>query len=121
MIPLYDENRSGRPPYITWMFIALNILVFVWQLSRGLLDKDFIEYGAIPLLIMQGQRLQTLFTSMFMHSDILHIGGNMLYLFVFGDNIEDRFGHLKYFLLYLAFGLIGGVTHIWITTMIGDY
>jgi len=121
MIPLYDENRSGRPPYITWMLIALNILVFVWQLSRGLLDKDFFEYGTIPILIMQGQRLHTLFTSMFMHSDLLHIGGNMLYQYVFGDNIEDRFGHLKYLLLYLTFGLVGGLTHVWITMMIGDY
>jgi len=103
------------------MLIALNILVFVWQLSRGLLDKDFFEYGAIPLPIMRGQRLHTLFTSMFMHSDFLHIGGNMLYLYVFGDNIEDRFGHLKYLFLYSAFGLVGAVAHVWITMMIGDY
>ena len=121
MIPLYDENRSGRRPYVTWMLILANVLVFLWQISRGFTNEDFFEYGAIPILIMNGQRLQTLFTSMFMHADILHIGGNMLYLYVFGDNIEDQFGRPKYLLLYLLFGIIGGVTHAWISVAIGDY
>jgi membrane associated rhomboid family serine protease len=120
MIPLYDENRSGQRPYVTWMLISINVIVFLWQISRGFLEEDFLQYGAIPYFIMQGQRLETLFTSMFMHGDILHIGGNMLYLYVFGDNIEDQFGHLKYMLLYFAFGLVGGVTNSFISVMEGD-
>ena len=95
MFPLYDENRTRTKPYITWILIIINVLVFVWQWSRGLSDSDFINYGAIPLLILRGKELSTLLTSMFMHGGIAHIFGNMLYLFIFGDNIEDRFVHIK--------------------------
>ena len=121
MIPLYDENKSGLRPYVTWMLISFNILVFLWQLSRGLKLDDFINFGAIPFYIMHGERLHTLFTSMFMHGNFLHIGGNMLYLYIFGDNIEDQFGRLKYILLYLLLGLVGGLTHSWFAVRVGDH
>ena len=121
MIPLYDENRSGRRPYVTWGLISLNVLVFLWEGSRGFNPHDFIEYGAIPLFIVHGLRLHTLLTSMFMHSNLFHIGGNMLYLYIFGDNVEDQFGRLKYLLLYLLFGVVGGVAHSWIAWMVGGY
>ena len=101
------------------MLISINVIVFLWQISRGFTDADFYQYGAVPVLIMQGQGLYTLLTSMFMHGDILHIGGNMLYLYVFGDNIEDQFGRLKYVLLYFVFGLVGGVTHSLISMIEG--
>lgn len=121
MFPLYDENRTKTRPYITWILIIINVLVFLWQWSRGLSDSDFINYGAIPLLILRGKELSTLLTSMFMHGGIAHIFGNMLYLFIFGDNIEDRFGHIKYLIIYLVFGVIAGLTHSWFSVQAGGY
>lgn len=121
MFPLYDENRSGRRPYITWTLIIINVLVFFWQLSRGLNSNDFFNYGAIPEDIVRAKRLHTLFTSMFMHGDFFHIAGNMLFLYIFGDNIEDQFGRFNYLFLYLVFGVAGGITHSWFTVMAGGW
>ena len=124
MFPLYDENRSRTKPYVTWILIIVNVIVFIWQFNRGLLENsyaswlDIRNYGAIPNNIMNVDRLYTLLTSMFMHGGISHIVGNMLYLFIFGDNIEDRFGHIKYLVIYLVFGVIAGLTHSWFS--IGD-
>jgi len=114
VFPLYDENPTQTRPYVTWTLIAANIVVFALQLSRGFTDADFLEYGAIPAHLLQGQSLYTLFTSMFMHGGFLHIIGNMLYLFIFGDNVEDRFGHIKFLILYLVFGIASGIAHSWI-------
>lgn len=111
VFPLYDENPTKTRPYVTWILIAVNIIVFVLQLSRGFADADFFEYGAVPDYLMQGERLYTLCTSMFMHGGFLHIAGNMLYLFIFGDNVEDRFGHIKFLILYLVFGVASGIAH----------
>jgi membrane associated rhomboid family serine protease len=124
MFPLYDENRSRTKPYVTWILIIVNVIVFIWQFNRGLLENSYASwldirtYGAIPNNIMNVDRLYTLLTSMFMHGGISHIVGNMLYLFIFGDNIEDRFGHIKYLVIYLVFGVIAGLTHSWFS--IGD-
>ena len=114
MFPLYDENPTKTRPYVTWILIAANVVVFVLQLSRGFTEADFFEYGAVPNYLMRGERLYTLFTSMFMHGGFLHIIGNMLYLFIFGDNVEDRFGHVKFLILYLVFGVASGIAHSWI-------
>ncbi|MFQ5711296.1 MAG: rhomboid family intramembrane serine protease [Candidatus Geothermarchaeales archaeon] len=111
MFPLYDENPRKTKPFITWSLIAINVVVFAWQLSRGMDNEIVFEYGEIPAMILSGRRLFTMITSMFLHGDIFHIFGNMLYLFIFGDNIEDRFGHTKFLLLYLLFGVFGGLTH----------
>ena len=70
------------------------------------------DFGAIPSYIVKGERLWTLLTSMFMHADIMHLLGNMVYLWIFGDNVEDALGHIKYLLFYLFGGLIAGLTHI---------
>lgn len=100
-----------------WTLIALNVLVFYWEFTEGFSDKIFLVYGETPALIMQGEQLSSVLTSMFIHVDIWHIFGNMLYLFIFGDNVEDRFGHVKFLLLYLVFGVVGGLTHSAITVM----
>ncbi|UCE29291.1 MAG: rhomboid family intramembrane serine protease [Candidatus Bathyarchaeota archaeon] len=115
MFPLYDQNPTKTRPYVTWMLVAANVAVFLLQLSRGFADADFLEYGAIPGYLMHGERLYTLFTSMFMHGGLWHIIGNMLFLFIFGDNVEDRFGHIKFLILYLMVGVISGLAHAWIT------
>lgn len=117
MFPLYDENPTRTKPFITWSLISINVLVFIWQISSGSYERIIFDYGEIPIFVMMGERLFTLFSSMFLHADIFHIFGNMLYLFIFGDNIEDRFGHVKYLFLYLAFGVIGGLAHSYVTVM----
>ncbi len=119
MFPLYDENKSRTLPIITWTLIIANVLVFWWEFTQGFNNNIFITYGEVPALILQGKRLFSLVTSMFLHGDFLHIIGNMIYLFIFGDNVEDRFGHTKYFLLYLIFGIVGGLTHSIIAVLSG--
>ena len=111
MFPLYDENRSRTFPFITLALIVVNALVFFWEFMEGFSDNLFLTYGEIPLLVMNGKQVYTVITSTFIHVDILHLFGNMLYLFIFGDNVEDRLGHFKYLVFYLVFGLVGGFTH----------
>lgn len=111
MFPLYDENRSKKRPLINWGLIAINVIVFIWQLSNGMSYRTMRDFGEIPSLLMGGKRLYTVITSMFLHGDFVHIGSNMYYLFIFGDNIEDAFGHTKYLILYLIFGIVGGIVH----------
>lgn len=111
MFPIYDENRSKTFPFVVLTLIAVNALVFWWEFTQGFDDSIFLLYGETPALIMHGRQLISVITSMFIHIDILHIFGNMLYLFIFGDNIEDRFGHAKFLLLYFIFGIVGGFTH----------
>jgi membrane associated rhomboid family serine protease len=105
MFPIGDDNTSRRTqPVVTYALIALNILFFFVELSRG---DAFIETWAfVPsrFLANPGGDFLTIFTSMFMHGGWLHIGGNMLYLWIFGDNVEDRFGHLRYLVFYLLCG-----------------
>ena len=119
MFPLYDENRNKTFPFVMWILIALNALVFWWEFTQGFSDRIFLVYGETPALVMQGRQLLTVITSMFIHVDFLHIFGNILYLFVFGDNVEDRFGHVTFFLLYLLFGIVGGFTHSAVAVMSG--
>lgn len=111
---------------MTWFLIFLNGLVFVWEFSRtaGFSDdlataRMMLQYGATPGFVLEGLRtldsevLSTLLTSMFLHGGFTHIFFNMLFLFVFGDNIEDRFGHLRYLIGYLAFGIFASWAHIY--------
>ncbi len=114
MIPIYDENRPSKRPYVNYMLIIINVIVFFFFFMRGLhaFKAAIIEYGAIPALILRGEHPETLFTSMFMHADLLHLLGNMLYLWIFGDNVEDAFGHIKYLIFYLVGGLFADLAHI---------
>jgi membrane associated rhomboid family serine protease len=110
MLPLRDLNPTRRPPFITYGLIAVNIIVFLWEqtLSGEGLQRAFINLAVVPANISQQPlALEAIFDivrSMFFHGDWLHIGGNMLYLYLFGDNIEDRFGWLLYLFLYFASG-----------------
>lgn len=119
MFPLYDRNKTATVPVVTWALIAVNGLVFVWEALEGFDPSLFWRFGEVPALVLQGQQLYTLVTSMFLHADLFHLLGNMVYLFVFGDNIEDRYGHATYLLLYLAFGVAGGLTHSVLTVTWG--
>jgi len=143
VFPLYDDN-TGRTtiPWVNYAFIAINILVFV-LLQRLGSDTGFTySFSTVPQEIMTGsdvvtspriveyagQQLEipglgrtwpsvyvTLLTSMFMHGGIAHIGGNMLFLWIFGDNIEDRLGHVRYAIFYLLCGLIASLAHVFTT------
>ena len=103
MIPLRDVIPSRTTPYITIALIVVNALVFVYELSIGdELQNGFILYfGLIPAAFSW----VTVFTSMFLHGGLLHFGANMLYLWIFGDNVEDRMGHGRFLVFYLLCGM----------------
>jgi membrane associated rhomboid family serine protease len=106
MLPIGDDNTSRRLfPAVTYALIALNVLFFFVELSGG--DAFIDTWAFVPsrFLANPGADFLTIFTSMFMHGGWLHIGGNMLYLGIFGDNVEDRFGHLRYLVFYLLCGI----------------
>lgn len=119
MFPLRDYNPSSRTPLVTRGLIAVNIAVFIYQLSRLASGGEqayvalVMQLGAIPDRILAPDTWSqgpfpaplTLITAMFVHGDIFHIAGNMLYLWVFGDNVEDRLGHGRYLLFYALCGL----------------
>jgi membrane associated rhomboid family serine protease len=124
MIPLRDAIPSESFPTATVVLIALNVVAFFYELSLGQqLDVFIMQYGAVPLrFILAGQteqvstleRFVPLFTSMFLHGGWLHLGGNMLYLWIFGDNVEDHLGSLSFFLFYLACGLAAALAQIYV-------
>ena len=106
MIPTGDDNSLRRiTPVVTYILIVLNVIFFLVELNGG--DSFIIQWAFVPSRFLANPvaDFPTLFTSMFMHAGLLHIGGNMLYLWIFGDNVEDRFGHVKFLIFYLLCGL----------------
>jgi membrane associated rhomboid family serine protease len=102
MIPLRDVIPSRTTPYVTIGIIVLNALMFLWELSVGSqIDQFLFTFGLIPADFMWSRVL----TSMFVHGGWLHVGGNMLYLWIFGDNVEDRVGHGRFIVFYLLCGI----------------
>lgn len=121
MIPLKDSVRPHRTPYVNHALIFINIAVFLYgmSLTQSELGQLFYAGGIIPrdfiTSLFQGRVTETilpLLTSTFLHGGLLHLLGNMLYLWVFGDNVEDRLGHGGYLLFYLAAGAAGSIAHI---------
>lgn len=110
MFPLYDENPSRTRPVLTWSIIAINVLVFFWQMSIGL-RRSIELLGWVPVYHSFPPNLGRALTSMFAHASPFHIFGNMLFLWIFGDNTEDRIGHVKFLFLYLAWGFAATVAH----------
>ena len=106
MFPIGDDDSSRRTtPVVTYALITLNLLFFFVELSGG--DPFIQQWSVVPrrLLANPVADFPTIFTSMFMHAGWLHLGGNMLYLWIFGDNVEDSFGHLKFLIFYLLCGV----------------
>jgi len=102
MIPLRDVIPSRTTPYVTVTLILLNAIVFLYELSLGSSLNQFIfSYGLVPAEFSW----LTVFSSMFLHGGLLHVGGNMLYLWIFGDNVEDRVGHGRFVAFYLLCGI----------------
>ena len=146
VLPLYDDNSDrATTPIVNYALIGLNILVFVFLQGLGTNELFTNAFSTVPLEIitgrdvvtqshiilhpLTGQRLLvpglqptpvsvylTLITSMFMHGSLAHIGGNMLFLWIFGDNVEDRLGHLRYLVFYLTTGILASLAHV-ITTV----
>ena len=128
MIPIRDDTPRFSSPYVTYFIIALNTLVFLFELSvkaqsNGALNALVYEFGVVPRHFtgaLGGGRhefslaaaLVSILTSMFLHASWLHIIGNMWFLWIFGDNIEDYLGHFKYLLFYLLSGIAAAVTHV---------
>lgn len=113
MIPIRDHNPATRRPYVTWALLALNVAVFLSYLplfSDGrALTGFFLTWGIVPARLEAGQGVATLVSSMFLHGGWMHLLGNMLYLHIFGDNLEDRLGHLPFLFFYLACGIGAGL------------
>ena len=121
MIPLKDDVPSRSVPFVTIALIAVNLLAFVYQFSlgidrrgagAGMAEALVMEFGLVPCRLTGlcptpefPNPVATVFTSMFLHGGLLHIGGNMLYLWIFGDNVEDRLGHFRFLLFYVVCGV----------------
>ena len=143
VLPLWDDNTDRQTtPIVNYAIIALNIFVFVVLQGLGSNDQFTYSFSTVPAEILQGHDIVTearvvqylgqriiipglgptpgsvyftLFTSMFMHGGFMHLGGNMLFLWIFGDNIEDRLGHVKYLIYYLLCGVIASLAHVFTT------
>ena len=116
MMPIGDDNSARRStPVVTYAIIAVNVLVFFLEMSQG--DAFVIQWSFVPtrFLADPGGQFITIFSSMFMHAGLLHIGGNMLYLWIFGDNVEDNFGPVKYLLFYLLSGIVATFAQLFVS------
>ncbi len=123
MLPLQDDNPTERPPIVTIAIIAVCTLVFAYQFTLpGKPGEAFaFQYGAIPAVIFSHAALPhdivsipatlTLITSMFLHGGWMHLLGNMLYLWIFGNNIEEAMGHLKFAVFYVLCGILAALSH----------
>jgi membrane associated rhomboid family serine protease len=114
MFPIRDHNPSGRKPIVTFALIAINVIIFVrFNLMLGespALNLFFAEWGMVPARISYGDGLYTLVSSQFMHGGFMHIIGNMLFLWIFGDNLEDEMGHVGFLLFYLVCGVLAALS-----------
>lgn len=147
IFPLYDDNSDRTiTPFVNYALIAINILVFVFLQQLGNNDRFTYAFSTVPQEIVSGRDVKTpdrvmehpvtgerllvpglqptpfsvyltLIFSMFMHGGIAHIAGNMLFLWIFGDNVEDRMGHLRYLIFYLVCGVLASLAHVFATAM----
>jgi membrane associated rhomboid family serine protease len=116
MFPIRDHNPSGRTPYVTCALILVNVAVFLsyWLTigSERELAEFFATWGLVPGLVTAGEGWHGALTSMFLHGGWMHLFGNMLFLYIFGDNLEDEMGHGRFLLFYLASGLAAGALQV---------
>ncbi|MEO5984615.1 MAG: rhomboid family intramembrane serine protease [Ferruginibacter sp.] len=133
MIPIGDNDTDRiRTPFVNYLLIAINILVFIIYQDMGTNNAFLMSFATVPEEILTGRDVitnglgvtpipvhMTLLTSMFMHGSLTHLGGNMLYLWVFGDNLENRMGHIKYIIFYLLTGLLASLAHVFASQFFG--
>lgn len=112
MFPIRDHNPAERTPYVTYALIAINVTVWIYgtQLltTNEALNAFYYDYALIPARFHVGENYPAVFTSMFLHAGFMHLAGNMLFLWIFGDNLEDKMGHIPYLVFYLASGVGAG-------------
>jgi membrane associated rhomboid family serine protease len=113
MIPIGDENPRTITPFVNYAIILVNTIIYLYEyiVPSKVYDEIIVEYGFIPARFLQTFNFLQIFTSMFIHADLLHLLGNMLYLYIFGDNIEDALGHSGYLLFYLLSGIGASTFH----------
>jgi membrane associated rhomboid family serine protease len=128
MIPLRDENPTRRVPIVNYMLLGANILVWLWELAAEQSGDNWLTaaYGLVPRRLLRdlGGEVFTILSSMFMHGSWAHVGGNMLFLYIFGDNVEDVLGRWRYLAFYLISGLFAAGAQIFVdpsstTPMVG--
>lgn len=107
-----DQVKGGYYPYVSYAFLAINIIVFLMQMGQP--NLMICQYGSVPNDILAGNNYVTLLTSMFMHGSIMHLVGNMLFLWIFADNIEATVGHVPFLVFYLLGGLAASALHIYL-------
>jgi len=124
MFPLRDDNPTTITPVLTIALIAINVVAFMYQVSLGPRGDQTLlyQYGTIPAVVLGERALpasavavppaMTLFTSMFLHGGIMHLLGNMLYLWIFGNNIEEAMGRVRFLLFYLLTGIVASLVHV---------
>lgn len=109
MLPIRDHNPSLRTPYVTYVLIGLNVAVFLYGLAFVQTDLQlrqfYFDYAMVPFRLSNGENPAQLITHMFLHGGFMHIAGNMLFLWIFGDNMEEEMGHLPFFVFYLLSGI----------------
>jgi len=121
MFPIHDDNPTRITPYVTYILLIVCVLVFFWQISLGDAQQQAVyAFGVIPSVLFASKSLPaelqilpawlTIFSSMFLHGGWMHLIGNMLYLWVFGNNVEDSMGHGRFIVFYLLCGLIAALT-----------
>jgi len=121
MIPISDDNPARLTPAVTWLVIGVCVIVYLWEWSLGReMNAAIFVFGFVPASLMMPHAapngfaglppLATILTSMFMHGGFLHLAGNMLYLWIFGNNVEDAMGHARFALFYLACGAAAAMT-----------
>jgi membrane associated rhomboid family serine protease len=126
VLPIKDNVPTRTFPVVTVALIAANVLVWIWEVTGTSVDADILHYGYYPcslegpcvqpaVLVHHVPWYEGVFTSMFMHASWIHIGGNMLFLWIFGNNVEDAFGHVRFLFWYLAAGLAAAATQTVVT------
>jgi membrane associated rhomboid family serine protease len=126
VLPIKDNVPTRTFPVVTVALIAVNVLVWIWEVAGTSVDADIFHYGYYPcsldgpcvqpaVLVHHVPWYEGVFTSMFMHASWIHIGGNMLFLWIFGNNVEDAFGHVRFLFWYLAAGLAAAATQTVVT------
>jgi membrane associated rhomboid family serine protease len=108
MIPISDENPSRRPALVTWAIVGLCVAAYAWE-WRGGLDAATAQYGFVPASVTHIRSDWTLPASLFLHGGLLHLGFNLLFLWIFGNNVEDAMGHVRFALFYLLCGVAGAL------------
>src|ERR1700716_3805548 len=116
MLPIRDYNPTRRRSLLTWGLILINVAIYFYLAQNPVMSENAIaQYAVVPADITAGRHLGTLITSMFLHANLLHVGGNMLFLWIFGNNVEDKLGEIKFLIVYFASGIGGSLLQVFIT------